>query len=209
MKISLARILLGATLTAATGGLWLAATAAASPQRANETQAPEAAAAFGETVDVQLVNVEVWVTDRQGNPVTGLGAGDFEVREDRKVVEISNFAEIRDDPAGDPFAPTAPIEAPVAGQVRERSLKLEDLEEPRAAQGTGFLALYFDELFSKPEGRKQLIKDLRTFPRRRSTWFNSTSTRAVPASARPSSIDRHLRLKSSAGRVSQRPVGAR
>ncbi len=37
------------------------------------------------------------------------------------------------------------------------------LEEPRQAYGAGFLALYFDELFSKPEGRKQLASDLRTF----------------------------------------------
>ena len=134
----------------------------AAAQRA-ETGAP----AFGETVDVQLVNVEVWVTDRQGEPVTGLGIGDFEVREDGKVVEISNFAEIRDSPAGDPFAPTDPIEAPTEAPARQPALELENLlekrEEQQPAPGTGVLALYFDELFSKPGGRQQLIEDLRTF----------------------------------------------
>ncbi len=148
---------LSALLSAAVCWALLAAAAAAQPP---EDTTP----AFGETVDVQLVNVEVWVTDRQGNPVTGLAAGDFEVREDGKVVEITNFAEIRDATAGDPYAPTAPIEAPVEAPAREPSLELEDLlEAPQPAPGSGFLALYFDELFSKPEGRKQVIEDMRTF----------------------------------------------
>ncbi len=141
--------------------LFAAALAALGPAAAQE---PSETPAFGETVDVQLVNVEVWVTDREGNPVTGLGVEDFEVREDGEVVEISNFAEVRSPLPGDPFAPTDPIEAPVEGTVRERTLELEDLlEEPRVPEGAGFLALYFDELFSKPEGRKQLVEDLRTF----------------------------------------------
>ncbi len=159
MKIPTSR--LGTTLVAAACCAWLAAAVAASPQGgANESQAP----AFGEVVDVQLVNVEVWVTDRQGEPVTGLGAGDFEVREDGKVVQISNFAEIREALPGDPFAPTDPIEAPLEGAVQERPLELEDLlEEPQTVPGAGFLALYFDELFSKPAGRAKLTRDLRTF----------------------------------------------
>ena len=44
--------------------------------------AQDAPATFGETVDVELVNVEVWVTDNKDNAVTGLTAADFEVRED-------------------------------------------------------------------------------------------------------------------------------
>ena len=46
---------------------------------------------FFETVDVEVVNVEVFVTDKKGNPVTGLTAADFEVREDGEPVEITNF----------------------------------------------------------------------------------------------------------------------
>ncbi len=135
---------------------------AASPATGQEASAETPA--FGETVDVQLVNVEVWVTDRQGNPISGLSIDDFEVREDGKLVEISNFAEIRRSSPSDPFAPTRPIEAPVEGVVQERPLELEDLlETPDPAPGSGFLALYFDELFSKPEGRKRLVEDLRTF----------------------------------------------
>ena len=48
---------------------------------------------FGETLDVSIVNVEVFVTDRSGNRVRGLTRDDFEIRESGKKQEISNFAE--------------------------------------------------------------------------------------------------------------------
>lgn len=53
-------------------------------------QAPPASDFF-ETVDVNVVNVEVYVTDKQGNPVPGLSKDDFEILEDGQLVEISNF----------------------------------------------------------------------------------------------------------------------
>ena len=41
--------------------------------------------------DVDLVQVDAYVTDSQGNPVTGLTADDFEVREDRRPQSIAYF----------------------------------------------------------------------------------------------------------------------
>ena len=35
-----------------------------------------------ETVDVNVVNVDVWVTDKKGQPVWGLEAADFKLFED-------------------------------------------------------------------------------------------------------------------------------
>jgi VWFA-related protein len=46
---------------------------------------------FYESLDVNVVNVEVFVTDRQGNRVTGLTRDDFRILEDGKPVEITNF----------------------------------------------------------------------------------------------------------------------
>lgn len=61
-------------------------------------QAP--AETFVERVDVNVVNVEVFVTDRQGNPITGLSADDFRLFVDGEEVPISNFyAEVAGDPA--------------------------------------------------------------------------------------------------------------
>ena len=55
----------------------------------------EPASAFGEQIDVRVVNVEVVVTDKQGNRVTGLGPGDFRLRVDGKEVPIQYFTEVR------------------------------------------------------------------------------------------------------------------
>ena len=47
-----------------------------------------------ETIEVKVVNVDVVVTDRAGNPVTGLTKNDFVLFENGKPQEITNFYEI-------------------------------------------------------------------------------------------------------------------
>lgn len=54
-------------------------------------QAQEPASDFFEEIEVNVVNVEVFVTDKKGNPVTDLTAEDFEILEDGKPVTITNF----------------------------------------------------------------------------------------------------------------------
>jgi VWFA-related protein len=44
-----------------------------------------------EKIDVSVVNVDVTVTDRRGQPVAGLTRNDFEILEDGKPVPITNF----------------------------------------------------------------------------------------------------------------------
>jgi VWFA-related protein len=46
---------------------------------------------FVDSIDVSVVNVEVFVTDREGRRVTGLSKDDFELLEDGKPVEVSYF----------------------------------------------------------------------------------------------------------------------
>lgn len=46
-----------------------------------------------ETIDVSIINLDVFVTDKKGNRVYGLTADDFEIRENGKPQPISNFAE--------------------------------------------------------------------------------------------------------------------
>src|SRR4051812_34966382 len=46
------------------------------------------------TVEVNVINVEVYVTDAGGKPVTDLRERDFEVREDGRKVSISHFASL-------------------------------------------------------------------------------------------------------------------
>ncbi len=113
-----------------------------------------ASALFTDSLDIQLINVEVWVTDGQGNPVTGLGVEDFVIREDGKKVTISNFAEVRS-----LESPTIDTTAAELGSTPENDLEIDPLE----LRQEGFLILYVDELFSGPAGRVQLIDDLRGF----------------------------------------------
>ena len=63
------------------------------PARAQETPARQAA--LEERIDVDLVTVDVWVTDAEGNPVTGLEPGSFRVRHDGEPVPIAHFSEMR------------------------------------------------------------------------------------------------------------------
>jgi len=48
---------------------------------------------FAETVNVNVVNVDVVAYDRRGRPLSGLGIDDFELFEDGQPVEITNFYE--------------------------------------------------------------------------------------------------------------------
>jgi hypothetical protein len=70
------------------------------------------AGAFEEVLEVRVVNVEVVVTDREGNRVDGLGAEDFRLSVDGEAVPIEYFTEVRGGSAvapadGDPsFVPT-------------------------------------------------------------------------------------------------------
>jgi VWFA-related protein len=49
----------------------------------------------GETIEVSIVNLDVVVTDKRGNRVTGLTRDDFEVLEENRPQAISNFSEYR------------------------------------------------------------------------------------------------------------------
>ncbi len=50
---------------------------------------------LGETIEVAIVNVDVFVTDRDGKRVVGLTREDFEIYENGKLQPLSHFAEFR------------------------------------------------------------------------------------------------------------------
>ncbi|MXX74431.1 MAG: VWA domain-containing protein [Holophagales bacterium] len=126
----------------------VALTPLAAPAQTQDADRP----AFSEVVDVQLVNVEVWVSDNRGRPVTGLSLDDFEVREDGRPVTVEFFSEVTDAVAARPAERGDQTAAPA----------------PEAAAGAGpaepaHLVLYFDDLHLGPASRKQAIEDLRAF----------------------------------------------
>ena len=150
MRIILERTL-AILLALAASQLW--AQEAPDPQPATEP-----AEVFIESIDVDLVNVEVFVTDKKGNRVTGLTAEDFEVFEDGRPVEITNFYAVE---GGKPRSlPTAvpPAEAPSSPAPAVAA------EPPSAPDAQRLhLIVYFDNYFLKPFSRNRVINKVRRF----------------------------------------------
>jgi VWFA-related protein len=89
-----------ATLLAIVSSASIASIAQTTGQKTAQTtaQAPSAnppQSVFGEQIDVRVVNVEVVVTDKQGNRVAGFTPEDFRLKVDGKVVPIEYFNEVR------------------------------------------------------------------------------------------------------------------
>lgn len=59
--------------------------------RAQEPSTDRSPELFLESVDVDVVELEVIVTDRKGNPIRGLSRDEFRVFEDGQPVELTNF----------------------------------------------------------------------------------------------------------------------
>jgi VWFA-related protein len=117
------------------------------PASAGQTEPP--ASLFGEQIDVRVVNVEVVVTDRQGNRVANLQPGDFRLKVDGKPVPIEYFSEVR---GGQVIAPPAETAAaPVPG--------LPALA-PGSPVGTSYL-VFIDDFFSIGVRRNEVLRALK------------------------------------------------
>ena len=138
---------------------------AAAPAPGQEVEIPEV---FSETIDVRVVNVEVVVTDRQGNRVQGLKPSDFELLVDGQPTPIAYFTEIEDG-----FA--------AGGETADISgIPALDLNAP---VGTNFL-IFIDDLFSIKRDRNRVLDrlrdDLRTLASRGPGGQSSRSTARAP-----------------------------
>jgi VWFA-related protein len=99
---------------------------------------------------VRVVNLEVVVTDRDGLPVTGLGAEDFRITVDGVEQPVRYFTEVR---GGAAVAPAAP--AP-AGAAVESVPSLE----PGEPVGASYL-VFVDDFFSLSRDRDRVLEALR------------------------------------------------
>ncbi|MCE2558962.1 MAG: hypothetical protein J4F98_10210 [Acidobacteria bacterium] len=111
------------------------------PAAAQDSPLPDL---FSDVIDVRVVNVEVVVTDRKGNRITGLQPGDFELLVDREPVRIDYFTEIED---GRALAPTD------TGVDNVPSLTAD---EPA---GTNYL-IFVDDLFAIQQRRNRVLTHL-------------------------------------------------
>lgn len=156
---SVRRLLLAAAALAAL--LPAAAPAAQAPPEPQATAAEESAdEVFFDTLAVNVVNVDVVVTDRQGKPVHDLTKDDFELIEDGKPVEIVNFYAVRDR-----------RNAPAVDRLALPDRVVESLPSPdRALPGDEVppeqrlhLIVYVDNLFIRPFQRNAVNREVSRF----------------------------------------------
>ncbi len=120
-------------------------------------RAPLAAqqATFSGSVEVRVVNVDVVVLDRDGNPVTGLGRDDFELLEDGKPVGISNFLAYQEPGSTTSFA--APGEASSAAPAAVAP------EPENAVAPAATWVVYLDIARLDPGPRADVLRQVREF----------------------------------------------
>ncbi len=121
------------------------------------TQAQEAELeAFGEVIDVRVLNLEVAVTDKDGTHIDGLKPSDFRLEIDGNVVPIEYFSEIRHGSAAD---------LPAAETIAEAPTSTVPSVTPGKTVGTSFL-LFVDDYFGHARDRKIVLENvIETVPR--------------------------------------------
>jgi VWFA-related protein len=112
-------------------------------------QSPPARKAITEAVQVHVVNVEVFATGKDGQPVLDLKPEEFELREDGRPVALSNFL------------------APVGGRFAAAAA---EAEAPPVLPSTGgsdesqrTLVVFVDSFNLRPIGRKMVLDRLEDF----------------------------------------------
>ena len=108
---------------------------------------------FADSVEINLVNIDVYVRDRKGAPVTDLVLKDFVVREDGKVREITNFTVVDDEV----FRRVSGIGVPpvVEAEAVETGLAM-------AVRPT-WVVLYIDQENLHPLDRTRILRRVREF----------------------------------------------
>lgn len=112
---------------------------------------------FTDTVEVNIVNIDVVVTDREGRPVSGLTRDDFEVLEDGRPVKITNFYSVEGGVRASPVPqPEAPPQEAVAVQA--------PLPVPAAPEDQlRYLIVFIDNVNIRALDRNRVFRDLRAF----------------------------------------------
>ena len=129
-----------------------AAVSAQQPQK-NQTPQPAEIPKLTESIDVRVINVDVVVTDRKGNPVTGLTKDDFEIYENGTLKPISNFYEVnnaKNEPVPLPAAAFAPV------SVKPHIADIPENQKRR-------IIIYIDNLSMAPFNRNRVFKNMKEF----------------------------------------------
>lgn len=120
-------------------------------------------AVFEESVHVKVVNVQVFVRDKDGNPVTGLTRKDFILREEKDPVTITNFHEVRERVKVSDVPGIVPEEPEIRFEDRpglERRRRVVPVDERL------HLVIYIDHMNIRPQNRNRVFRYVREFLRK-------------------------------------------
>ena len=105
---------------------------------------------FFDKVDVDLINIDVVVTDKKGQPVTGLPREDFEILVDGEEVEVVNLFEVGSSAASTPdieLIESEPSEAKLADSIQQTLSRV----------------IFVDNRNIRPENRRLLFERLQEY----------------------------------------------
>jgi len=108
---------------------------------------------FVDEVEVRVVDVDVFVRDSAGRPVTGLDRDDFRLFQDGKDVPISNFAVLSKEVFRSVFSP-----APSDGAAAPAAAVASPIEIRPI-----FVVLYLDNENLRPMDRNRVLRRVRSF----------------------------------------------
>jgi VWFA-related protein len=118
---------------------------------AQSTETPPAL--FGERVDVEVVNVDVVVTDRGGRRITDLRRDDFELRIDGRPAEIEYFSAARDRAQLLAEAPLSP-EPLAAAELPARAVPAAPLSQ---------IIVFVDQSALEVKASNRIVEGIREF----------------------------------------------
>ena len=130
----------------------LTATTLSAQQPPPQTELPK----LSETIDVRVINVDVVVTDKKGNPITGLKQEDFELYENGVPKTVTNFYEVEGAKARNVVVASQPgvqASAPPPQPARE--------EIPENLRRR--IIFFIDNLSLMPFNRNRVFKEMKEF----------------------------------------------
>jgi VWFA-related protein len=117
---------------------------------------------FVDIVNVGVVNIDVYVTDKKGNAITGLGKDDFQLFENGRPVEITNFYAVNNGKAVTPL--TAVEKEAAATPAVPGALPPSELEKVQTPEDQKLrLIVYVDNYNLRPFNRNRVMRELRAF----------------------------------------------
>jgi len=142
-------------LAAALAGATLALSAF--PQQQPQPQ-PGEMPKLTESIDVRVINIDVVVTDKKGNPVHNLTKDDFEIYENGTLKPISNFYEVDNSKNAPQPAVAAAVAAP-APAAPPKPVRIDEIPENQKRR----IIFYIDNLSLAPFNRNRVFKNMKEF----------------------------------------------